>query len=113
MQPNSPDLATDRPTAAELLEIVAETLTESVVPATASHAQHHARVAANLCRILARELHTEPAPALALPDSLVGVDDATAAAHFDDVLALVQAKLAVVKPGYDDHDAAKEAGIVS
>lgn len=109
----SPDLTADRPTAAELLDIVAETLTESVVPATASHAQHQARVAANLCRILQRELSAEPHPVPDLPDSLLTVDDATAAAAYPIVLELVRAKLAINKPGYDAHGTAEEQAIIA
>lgn len=108
-----PDLGVDRPTAAELLEIIAATLSETVVPATAPHAQHQARVAANLCRILQRELEAEPRPTPSLPSSLIECSDAEADAAFDDVLTLVQAKLAVAKPGYDTHDAQAEADVVA
>lgn len=107
------DLRTDRPTAAELLEIVAATLTESVVPATAPHAQHQARVAANLCRILQRELEADPGPAPTLPDSLIDADEATANAAYPVVLELVRAKLAINKPGYDTHGTAEEQAIIA
>lgn len=106
------DLATDRPSAAELLEIVAETLSDTVVPATASHAQHQARVAANLCRILSRELAGDERRSPDLPASLTHVDDATAEAVYDEVLQLVRSKLDVVKPGYDQHGAIEERSIV-
>ena len=106
------ELAMDRPTTVELLEIIAETLTESVVPATASHAQHQARVAANLCRILGRELAVDESPPLDIPASLIDVDDDTARNAYEQVVALVQAKLAVAKPGYDTHGAAEERAIV-
>lgn len=105
--------AMDRPTAIELLEIIAETLNETVVPATAPHAQHQARVAANLCRILRRELAADDAALPPLPPSLVDCDDAGAEAAFDEVLALVRNKLAIAKPGYDTHDASAEAAIVA
>ena len=107
------DLRSDRPTAAELLNIIAETLTTSVLPATASHAQHQVRVAANLCRILERELSAEPVAAVSLGDSLIDLDDSAAAEAFDQVKELVRAKLAINKPGYDLHDAAAEAGVVA
>lgn len=103
----------DRPTAAELLEIVAATLSETVVPATAPHARHQARVAANLCRILGRELAAPPIEVADFPPMLLDVDDATAAAAYDEALALVQAKLAIVKPGYNNHDAAAERAIIA
>lgn len=107
------ELRTDRPTAVELLEIMAATLSETVVPATAPHAQHQARVVANLCRVLGRELASEESPALELPASLLDVDDATAEAAYPDVVALVRAKLTVNKPGYDSHGAAEERSIVA
>ncbi len=107
------DLHTDRPTAVELLEIVAATLSETVVPATAPHAQHQARVAANLCRILGRELAADARPAADLPASLFDTDDATADAVFDDVVELVRAKLEINKPGYDTHGAQSEREIIA
>ena len=109
----APDLATDRPTATEILEIVAETLTETVVPATAPHAQHGARVAANLCLILARELTTGRSTAPPLPASLITCDDVEAEAATPLVLELVRAKLDVNKPGYDAHDAEAEANVIA
>ena len=105
------ELANDRPTADELLEVIADTLSDQVVPATAPHAQHYARVAANLCRILAREL-VSPEAAVELP-VLIDVDDDAAASAYHDVVALVRAKLAVNKPGYDTHGATEEAAIIA
>lgn len=113
MAENFRDLRADRPTAVELLEIVAATLSDSVVPATASHAQHQARVAANICRILQRELSADPPDMPALPESLLDVDDATADAAYEVVLDLVRAKLAINKPGYDAHGAAEEQAIIA
>jgi len=49
----------DRPTAAELLVAVERFLEESAVPALEGPAKYHARVAANVVRIVARELATE------------------------------------------------------
>lgn len=103
----------DRPTAAELLEIVAATLSETVVPATAPHAQHQARVAANLCRILGRELAAEPKPSISLPETLLDADAATAAAAYPEVLELVRAKLEINKPGYDSHGVEQERDIIA
>ena len=51
----------DRPSAAELLEAVERFLEESAVPALEGPAKYHARVAANVVRIVARELATEDA----------------------------------------------------
>jgi hypothetical protein len=49
----------DRPTAAELLAAVERFLEESAVPALDGPARFHARVAANVLRIVAREIETE------------------------------------------------------
>ena len=49
----------DRPSAAELLDAVERFLEESVVPALNGPARFHARVAANVVRIVAREIATE------------------------------------------------------
>ena len=46
----------DRPDAATLLRAMADTLVRDVLPATEGVARHSARVVANLCRILEREL---------------------------------------------------------
>ncbi len=107
------DLRADRPTASELLEIIAETLTTTVLPATAPHAQHQVRVAANLCRILERELMAKPVGAATVPETVLELDDEEAAAIFAQVKGLVQAKLAINKPGYDAHDAAAENAVVA
>lgn len=105
-------LAHDRPTAVELLDIMAETMQDIVVPATAPHAQHQARVVANLCRILGRQLSAETGATPALPASLLTADDETAAEWLDHAEAIVRTKLAIVKPGYDAHDAKAEADAV-
>jgi hypothetical protein len=49
----------DRPSARELLEAVEQFLERDVVPALEGPKQFHARVAANVMRILARELECE------------------------------------------------------
>src|SRR6266700_3195933 len=51
-----------RPTASELLDAVRQFLTEQVMPATAGHLAFHARVAANVLGIVARELELGPLP---------------------------------------------------
>jgi hypothetical protein len=50
-----------RPTAAELLAVVAELLDRDVVPALEGPVQHHARVAASLVAIVERQLRLAPA----------------------------------------------------
>jgi len=92
-----------RPTASELLEAVREYLLGSVMPATSGQVAFHARVAANVLAIVARELELGPAggtggrPAvpIAVPEE-AGLADAVAAGLAD----AVAARLAVANPGY-------------
>ena len=71
-----------RPTASELLEAVREYLLGSVMPATSGQVAFHARVAANVLAIVARELELGP------PAPRAGLADAVAA------------RLAVANPKY-------------
>jgi len=73
-----------RPTASELLEAVREFLTAQVMPASTGQLAFHARVAANVLGIVARELELGAIP-----------PEAVLADH-------VAAKLAVANPGYFD-----------
>jgi aminoglycoside phosphotransferase (APT) family kinase protein len=73
-----------RPTASELLEAVREFLTGQVMPASTGQLAFHARVAANILGIVARELELGPIP----PEA--GLADNVAA------------KLAVANPRYFD-----------
>lgn len=73
-----------RPTASELLEAVREYLLGSVMPATDGQLSFHARVAANVVSIVARELELGELP----PDG--------------DLAAQVAARLAVANPKYFD-----------
>ncbi len=116
----------DQPSAPDLLDAMAATLAESVVPACEGPAQHAARVVANLCRILAREFqHGADATSQTIADlqGLLGnnaVDAdalvaeleqrlASADSAFDDdelfrvLKANVDRRLAVAKPGYSDN----------
>jgi aminoglycoside phosphotransferase (APT) family kinase protein len=86
-----------RPTASELLEAVREYLLGSVLPATSGQVAFHARVAANVLAIVARELELGPPP----PEG--GRSDAALAdtGQSDDGLAdAVAARLAVANPKY-------------
>jgi len=123
----------DRPTAAELLRDIAATLDERIVPLLSGNEQHQVRVAANLCRILEREvrlgpeLATEERTLLAelLPDQPGGAPLADLQAELADrvatvddreflgrahaaLLTITRGKLAVNKPGYDGFDFAGE-----
>jgi hypothetical protein len=99
-----------RPTAAELVAAVADFLDNDVRNATDGQVSFHARVAANVLRIVERELLDDRAapnllgypdePALAAAIRAGDLDDRAA-----DVLpclrALVRHRLAVAHPGYD------------
>jgi hypothetical protein len=124
----------DRPTITELLDDVADLLDDEVVPVLDGGVKHHVRVAANLCRIVEREVRLGPALAAEeerLLRELLPVADPTddiAALHgrlvrsirsgdLDDdervrqtLLRITRGKLSVVKPGYDDFDFSEELG---
>jgi hypothetical protein len=112
----------DRPTAVELLDAVREFLEHDVVPATDGRVAFHARVAANVVGIVARELTDAPMLDAAEHRRLVqllghdgGLDelnrelaasirDGTLDDRYDDVTAhvrqTVRAKLVVANPKY-------------
>ena len=118
-----------RPTAAELLAVVAELLERDVVPALDGPVQHHARVAASLVAIVERELRLAPAAAAnelaAVTEVLAGdqpastdlgearaqlaaalragmADDAAVAEGVWELLmAVAHDDLAISKPGHD------------
>jgi aminoglycoside phosphotransferase (APT) family kinase protein len=108
----------DGPTAAELAEAVREWLEGDVAGATEGRVRFHTRVAANVLRILERELRLGPDQATAHRDRLARLrapDDAALAAavragahddRWDEVVAEVWAsvvdKLEVAHPGYAD-----------
>ncbi len=123
----------DRPTAPELLRDIAATLDERIVPLLNGNEQHQVRVAANLCRIIEREVRLGPDLEREERALLTGLlpdqpDDASIAelnaelarrvATVDDpeflarahgaLIALTKQKLAVNKPGYDGFDFAGE-----
>lgn len=94
----------NRPTAAELLESLAELLEDTLLPALPPDLQHRARVGANLARILGREVELGPAAAAREAE----LSAAVSAGEVDDDEALwraltdvVRADLAIAKPGYD------------
>ena len=121
----------DRPTTTELLTDIADLLADEVVPALQGGTQHHVRVAANLCRIIEREVRLGPALDVeeerllrALLTDAEPTDDIRAlhgrlidairAGTVDDercreaLLTITRGKLSVVKPGYDEFDFAGE-----
>lgn len=123
----------DRPTAPELLRDIAATLDERIVPLLSGNEQHQVRVAANLCRILEREVRLGPVleaeertllldllgdQAADTPTDALTAELARRVAVSDDadflararaaLLTITSHKLAVNKPGYDDFDFAGE-----
>jgi hypothetical protein len=108
----------DIPSAADLLDAVREFLATDVVAHTDGRVSFHARVAANVIAIVAREMALGPAHAAAHAQRLaaLGVDDDAELAHairsgaLDHRLAEVRAtvrqsvadKLAVANPSYID-----------
>lgn len=91
----------NRPTAAELLESLAELLEDTLLPALPPELRHRARVGANLARILGREAELGPDAAkreAALMAALPAGDDE---ALWRALAEVVRADLAIAKPGYD------------
>jgi aminoglycoside phosphotransferase (APT) family kinase protein len=84
-----------RPTASELLAAVQEFLTDQVMAATSGQLAFHARVAANVVGIVARELELGPLPGQAAADGEAGADSQA-------VADAVAARLAVANPRYFD-----------
>jgi Domain of unknown function (DUF6285) len=105
-----------RPTAAELVAAVADFLDNDVRAATDGQVSFHARVAANVLRIVERELADDSAAEVTGRLAELGfTDEAQLAAGIragklddraDEVLptlrALVRHRLAVAHPGYDE-----------
>jgi hypothetical protein len=105
-----------RPTAAELVAAVADFLDNDVRAATEGPVNFHARVAANVLRIVERELRDESAADVTDALARLGYADeaqlaaAIRAGELDDragdVLAtlrtLVRHRLAIAHPGYDE-----------
>jgi hypothetical protein len=117
-----------RPDATELLADIASLLEDKVIDAVSGPLQHQVRVAANLARIVEREVRLAAEAAAGerarlgafvaddgdlvamrrrLCDRLVGpeaIDDAERRAIYDALVATVRADVAISKPGYDAWD---------
>ncbi|NNH75037.1 hypothetical protein HLB23_35185 [Nocardia uniformis] len=91
----------NRPSAAELLESLAELLEGTLLPALPPELQHRARVGANLARILCREVELGPAAARREHELLAAVRDGDERARWEALTEIVRADLAIAKPGYD------------
>ena len=108
----------DRPDATQLLEAMAAALTDKVMPELSGGAQHQARIVANLCRIVTRDLADDAADTTAALTALLGtegsLDDLAAVLDhrlaagelLDEALPLLLADAArraeIAKPGYTD-----------
>lgn len=119
----------DRPDSAELLEAIATTLEHEVMPALGGGLEYRVRVAANLARILEREIRLGP-EALErerlLLEDLVGpgggvldlnarlvarlrsgdADDDFEQRALTALREIARAKLAITRPGYEIYDEA-------
>ncbi|MGW0177878.1 DUF6285 domain-containing protein [Nocardia sp. NPDC003345] len=91
----------NRPTAAELLESLAELLEETLLPVLPPDLQHRARVGANLARILGREAEYGPAAAAREQELLDAVPPGDEEALWRALTGVVRADLSIAKPGYD------------
>jgi hypothetical protein len=128
----------DRPTAHELLDTVGRFLEEELLPMLDGPAAYRTRVAANLVRILEREealgdahlrrerellsallgIDVASLPTASLRDQVIDlnarVSSAISAGRIDHAKAwhplmeITEAKLAIIRPGYDDYEARGE-----
>lgn len=93
-----------RPTAEELVAAVADFLESDVGGATSGQVNFHARVAANVLRIVGRQLGAEPRAPLDEQDLLAQIRDGALAGHEAAVRAALRAivydRLEVAHPGY-------------
>ncbi|MCP4957847.1 MAG: hypothetical protein GY925_01120 [Actinomycetia bacterium] len=110
----------DSPSAEALLAAIADTLVDQVLPTTEGGTRHAVRVAANLCRIVIRELEAPSGDevdaalaalvrieegddlATALDERLKEADPAFDARVFDLLVADTKRRVDVAKPGYSD-----------
>lgn len=122
----------DRPDAAELLAVIAQTLEREVMPALDRALEYRVRVAANLARIVERELALAPALLArerSLLESLVGPGEnvlelnarlaarlrsGTTDAEFERrahslLVEVARGKLSIARPGYESYDRSVDA----
>lgn len=117
----------DRPSLGELLDAIAELLDDEILPQLDGGSRHKVRVAANLCRIMGREVELGAALDARERELLVDLldhdggestaelsamlaerlhrgDDTLARAAHGALVEIVRGKLAVAKPGHDAFD---------
>lgn len=90
-----------RPSAAELLESLAELLETTLLPALPPALQHRARVGANVARIVGRECELGAATAQREGELRADVDGGDELTRWQALVEVVRADLAIAKPGYD------------
>ena len=128
----------DRPTAHELLDTVARFLEDELMPTLDGPAGYRTRVAANLVRILEREealgdaqlrrerellcgllgVDVASLPTASVRDQVLDLNARVAGAiatgridharAWQPLMEITQAKLAIIRPGYDGYDARGE-----
>ncbi|WP_157555315.1 hypothetical protein [Nocardia crassostreae] len=91
----------NRPSAAELLEALAELLEGTLLPALPPALQHRARAGANLARIVGREVELGAEARLRESELLATVPEGDERALWEALTEVVRADLAIAKPGYD------------
>ncbi|MBO0854533.1 MAG: hypothetical protein J2P18_12280 [Nocardia sp.] len=89
-----------RPTATQLLDAVAQTLDEELLPELPDRLRHTARVAAHLVRMVGREVELGP-QAAAREAELVSEVDGPGDLDWEALAEIVRADLSICKPGYD------------
>jgi hypothetical protein len=96
----------DQPTAAELLEIVAQFMREELVPQLSPHSAFNARVAANAVDIVRRELLLAPASNAAETtrlSTLLGRTDSLEALTRELCARIATGEIGLGTPGLADH----------
>jgi len=92
----------DRPNAQELLAAMAATLTNDVMPALDGGPRHSARVVANLCGILAREWEARGEVPVAELRALLGHEAGTEGPDYADLVAELDRRLSSSGPETDE-----------
>ena len=91
----------NRPSAAELLDSLAELLDQTLLPELPPELQHRARVGANLARIQRREVELAPAADRREADLRAAGPDGDEQALWEALVEVVRGDLAIAKPGHD------------
>ena len=108
----------DRPTASELLQVVAQLFDDELLPALEGSLQYRVRVAANLTKIRERQARLGVATltrertllcgVLGLRPEGLGTDPELERRAHAALLEIARDKLAIARPGYDDYESSQE-----